>query len=259
MKIESVGFIGGGRVVKIILKGWERSGAMPRKVVVSDPDNAVIEALATAIPGIETSTNNGISAAQDLCVLAVHPPLVKDVASALGSTLDAEKQMLVSLAPKFTTAKLTELLGGFSRIARMIPNASSYINEGYNPIAFAEGVSETDCDNVRELFAPLGNGPVVDESTLEAYAIVTAMGPTYFWPQFYCLKALGESFGLSPDASMEAVAKTIKASVDMLTNTGLSEADIEDLVPVKPLAGDVEELCKAMDVKLRNVMEKLRP
>ena len=259
MQVDSVGFVGGGRIVRIILQGWSRSGAMPRTVVVSDPEKAVLEALAGHVPGIETSTDNSLSAAQDLCVLAVHPPLVKDVVSALGSVLHAERRILVSLAPKFTTGKLAEWLGGFNRIARMIPNAPSYINQGYNPIAFAEAINETDRDNVRELFAPLGPCPIVDESTLEAYAIVSAMGPTYFWPQFYRLKALGESFGLSPEAAMQAVTETVKGSVDMLSSAGLSAADTEDLVPVKPLAEDIESLCRNMDGKLTGLMKKLQP
>jgi pyrroline-5-carboxylate reductase len=36
MHHQSIGFIGGGRVTRIILEGWRRAQKLPAKVVVSD-------------------------------------------------------------------------------------------------------------------------------------------------------------------------------------------------------------------------------
>ena len=36
MNNKSVGFIGGGRIVRIFLEGWKRANALPAKIVVSD-------------------------------------------------------------------------------------------------------------------------------------------------------------------------------------------------------------------------------
>ena len=33
-KIDSVAFIGGGRVTRILLEGWQHSGRVPNRVVV---------------------------------------------------------------------------------------------------------------------------------------------------------------------------------------------------------------------------------
>ena len=259
MKIESVGFVGGGRAAKIILQGWEKAGAIPARVVVADPDRAVLEALAAWVPGIETTDDNSAAAAQDLCILSVHPPLAKDVVPALAPVLNRGGQVLVSLLPKVTMEKLSGMLGGFSHIARMIPNAPSFIGEGYNPIAFSEALSDADRQALGGLFGSLGETPAVDESTLEAYAIVAAMGPTYFWPQLYRLKALAESFGLSPEAAMEGIEQMMRGSLDLMNDGTLSPELVQDLIPVKPLADDVETFCGAMDAKLAGLMEKLRP
>ncbi|MDF7800070.1 NAD(P)-binding domain-containing protein [Pontiellaceae bacterium B1224] len=259
MKIENVGFIGGGRVARIILNGWKKAGTMPSRVVVSDPDGAVLEALAGMASEIETTSDNAAAAAQAVCFLAVHPPAAKDVVPALAPALSGEVQVLVSLLPKFTLGKLAGMLGGFDRIARMIPNAASCMGAGYNPVAFAESLSASDRQNLEELFAPLGESPVVDESTLEAYAIVTAMGPTYFWPQLYQLQALAESFGLAPDAAAKGIEQMMQGSLAMMARSGLSPEQVQDLVPVKPLAEDVEVLCRSMETKLSGLMEKLKP
>ena len=73
MQIESVGFVGGGRAAKIILSGWQKAGTIPSRVVVADPDRAVLEALAGLVPGIETTDENSAAAAQEVCILSVHP------------------------------------------------------------------------------------------------------------------------------------------------------------------------------------------
>ena len=79
------------------------------------------------------------------------------------------------LAPKFTVGKLTELLGGFARVARVIPNAPSVVNFGFNPVAFAPVLGANHKREISELLAPLGECPEVAEEKLEAYAVLTAM------------------------------------------------------------------------------------
>jgi pyrroline-5-carboxylate reductase len=43
---------------------------------------------------------------------------------------------------------------------------------------------------VKELMLPLGSLPEVAEPRIEAYAMISAMGHTYFWPQIQKLKEL---------------------------------------------------------------------
>ena len=45
MRTRSIGFIGGGRVVRILLGGLTRAGVKPALCVVSDVDGAVLDAL----------------------------------------------------------------------------------------------------------------------------------------------------------------------------------------------------------------------
>ncbi|HPM61966.1 MAG TPA: NAD(P)-binding domain-containing protein, partial [Methanoregulaceae archaeon] len=55
MDTISVGFIGGGRIARIILTGWERAGAMPEQVIVSDANPVVLAALKERFPAIEVA------------------------------------------------------------------------------------------------------------------------------------------------------------------------------------------------------------
>ena len=117
----------------------------------------------------------------------------------LRSGWSANDAVVVSLAPVLTLARLSEMLGGFGRLARVLPNAPSLVGAGFNPVAFAEGLPADARREVEALLDGLGEHPVVPERTLEAYAVIAAMGPTYFWFQWHALRELAGSFGLPED------------------------------------------------------------
>ena len=258
MTDKSIGFIGGGRIASILIGGWRRAEAMPGKVTVFDCNQEALTDLQAKTPGIETTSDMATSASQELVFLAVHPPVIKDVLTQLTPHLQAGA-VLVSLAPKFTIVKLSEMLGGFDRIVRMIPNAPSVVGKGLNPLAFAPAIRDDDRSAIRQLLQPLGDCPEVPEEQLEAYAIISAMGPTYFWPQLYELKSLAESFGLSEQAAMEAVDKMLWGTVATMKDSGLSREQVQDLIPVEPMAEETAALTAAYRQKLSGLMEKIKP
>jgi len=255
---EHVGFIGGGRVTRIFLDGWKRADALPQNVTVSDPAESARAAIAERFPGVRTVESNAEAAAADLVFLAVHPPVAAGTLQEIRSALKPET-VLVSLVPKVTAARISDLLGGFERIVRMIPNAPSVVGAGYNPICFGPGVSSAERTALFELFAPLGRCPEVAEETLEVYAVVSAMGPTYFWYQFLLLEQLAEEFGLTRGAAKEAVAAMLDGAVRTLAESGLAPEQVLDLIPVKPLADLEPVVTEAMRGKLTALMAKLRP
>jgi pyrroline-5-carboxylate reductase len=258
MQRTSVGFIGAGRVARIILGGWKRFGKMPSRVVLYDHDAGACRSLKSMAPEVEIADAAADAAACDIVFLAVHPLVVKDVMPELKPHLKAGA-VLVSLAPKFTIAKLSEMLGGFDRLMRMIPNAPSVVGKGLNPVTFAPAVDAGDRDAILQMLGTLGDCPEVPEEQLEGYAIIAAMGPTYFWPQLYQLESLTESFGLSPDAAMEGLDRMLWGTVATMKDSGLSPDQVQDLIPVKPMADEVQELCEAYEHKLQGLMQKIRP
>lgn len=258
MTERRVGFIGGGRIASILLGGWAKTGAMPERILVSETDLEVLDRLTSRYPQVQAvGADPTEAAAQNLVFLAVHPPAIAEVLGRVKESLEGGA-ILVSLAPKFGMAKLSELLGGFDRMARVIPNAPSIVGRGYNPVAFGPGLGTTDRDAIKRLLSPLGDLPEVPEEHLEAYAIVTAMGPTYFWPQLYELQALAESFGLSGAHAVEGIEKMLSGALATMRESGLSAAQVQDLIPVKPLAEAEPVIVEAYRTKLTGLMKKLK-
>ncbi len=116
MKEKSMGFIGGGRVARIILGGLKKARRMPVQIVASDNDPDVLKKLQSGFPDIRIALNNNReAAAQDLVFLGLHPPALVNSLADIKADLKKDA-ILISLAPKLTLARLREGLGGFNRI-----------------------------------------------------------------------------------------------------------------------------------------------
>jgi pyrroline-5-carboxylate reductase len=106
------------------------------------------------------------------------------------------------------------------------------------------------------LLSPLGESPEVKESSLEAYAITAAMGPTYLWFQLYKLAELSNQFGLTEKETSIAITNMVNGSVDLMFSSYTKE-EVLDLIPVKPIGEYETEILDAYDRKLRGLYEKL--
>jgi len=257
MKIKTLGFIGGGRVTRFLLEALGHSHTLPEKILVSDPNADTLKTIAGAVPGkIQTTQDNLVPASADVVFLSVHPPVMPQVLREITSIVRKDTAV-VSLAPVAKLTVLSEGLGGFNRIVRMIPNAPSIIGKGYNPVSFAEGLPATDRDALRQWFGVWGESPEVDENKLEAYAIVTAMGPTYFWFQWLELEKVASGFGLSSDEVRKALSSMLRGAVDVLYRSGLEPDRVLDLIPVRPLQSHEEAVRSLIDDTLTDLFQKL--
>lgn len=48
------------------------------------------------------------------------------------------------------------------------------------------------------------------EDKLEAYAVITSMGPTYLWFQLHELYEIAKEFGMSDGEARNAISKMVK-------------------------------------------------
>jgi len=259
MTNKTLGFVGGGRITRILLEGWQRQKQLPARIVVSDCNAETLAKLKGRFPAIETAPGNSAhSASQDIVLLAVHPPVMAEVAAGIKGSLKPGA-LVVSLAPKFTIAKLTELLGGFARLARVIPNAPSVIALGFNPVAFGPALTAADKAEVTNLLTPLGECPEVNEAKLEVYALLTGMGPTYLWFQLQTLRELAIGFGLSDTEVVPAMKRMVCGAARTLLESGLTPSEVMDLIPVKPLAEMEPQVAEMYRTRLPALFQKIKP
>jgi pyrroline-5-carboxylate reductase len=179
MKTKSIGFIGGGRVTRILLQGFKNKNEKFGKIVVADTNHEVLAALKKKFPEIEDADALG-AALQDIVFISLHPPVLMDTLELIKGSVKTDS-IVISLAPKINIAKIASKLTAVKNIVRLIPNATSYINEGYNPVCFYSDFEKGEKKEILDLLRLLGETFEVAEEKLESYAIMSAMLPTYFW------------------------------------------------------------------------------
>lgn len=254
MNTKSIGFIGGGRITKIFLQAFKNKNISFKKIFVFDTNHETTGKLKQLFPQIEIS---GIeqSAEQDVVFIALHPPVIMETLEKIAPFV-TDKSIVISLALKVKIAGITGKLNS-NKIIRLIPNATSVINNGYNPICFSSSLSKSEKSEMLELLGILGKTFEVPEQKLEAYAIISAMAPTYFWFQWKKLCDIGAEIGLDKDEARQTVYETMIAAANTLFKSGITDQDVFDLIPVKPIGENEKEIEGIFDQKLKGLYSKL--
>lgn len=257
METKTIGFIGGGRITKIFLKAWKNKQFVPGKIMVYEINGEVSSKLKNDFPSIEVCGDPETAARQDVLFIALHPPAIMETLDKVGGVIQKES-VVISLAPKISIEKIA-LKVTTGNIARVIPNATSYINRGYNPLTIAPGCTAEAKASIMELLIPLGHTFKVEEPKLEAYAIMSAMLPTYFWFQWVELGKLGPKMGLSEEETAISVRESLIAAIEIMYDSGLKPGQVIDLIPVKPIGASEAQIADIYQTTLPALFEKIKP
>ena len=254
---QSIGFIGGGRVTRILLQAFKNKNVQFSKIVVTDTNPDVSGNLKKSFPDIQVD-NVSVAASQNIVFISLHPPVVMDTLELIKGSTNSNT-ILISLAPKITIGKIASKLSQVKNIVRLIPNATSFINEGYNPVSFSSDFISNEKKQVFDLLRFMGNTFEVPEEKLESYAIMSAMLPTYFWFQWKVLAEIGQKIGLSEKESNDSINDTLIASLNLMFKSGLKTTEVMDLIPVKPIGEHEAQIIEIYKAKLIGLFEKIKP
>lgn len=258
MKDKKMFFIGGGRITKILLEALKRKNMLPEDIIVSDTNEDVLKQLKIKINSIQTTYNDLSKIVdRDIIFISLHPPVIVDVISRI-SNLIKNDAIIISLSPRLKISKFNEIIKNTNKIIRMIPNAPSIINSGYNPITFSDNFTNKEKNDLLSFLKIFGECIEVNEDLLESYAIVSALGPTYIWYQLYELQNLAISLGLKEEDAKKAIESMVIGGLKTMYESGLNPNEVMDLIPVKPLNEIEEQVKNTYKTKLTELYNKLK-
>jgi pyrroline-5-carboxylate reductase len=228
--IGTVGFLGAGQMATALAKGWLAAGLLtPDRILASDP---VVEARArfSELTGAAAGGDNrAVVRGSDILLIAVKPQsmqaLVDDVRSEI-----RQKHLIVSIAAGISIAKLTEMLGGASRVIRVMPNTPCLIGCSAAGFAAGPGATGDDVALVERLFNAVGKAFALPEHLLDAVTGLSGSGPAFVYVMIEALSDGGVRMGLPRDISTALAVQTVVGAARMVQETKQHPSVLKDAV-----------------------------
>ncbi|MBE0501867.1 MAG: pyrroline-5-carboxylate reductase [Desulfuromonadales bacterium] len=229
LKIDSVGFVGGGNMAEAILKGVLQSGYPSGQVAVFEPDSERAAYLAETYRIRIARSNRELVEQSALVVLAVKPQLLQTVLPEVVQGWGAGK-LLVSILAGVTTAQLENGFSSQPAVVRAMPNTPAMIGAGATAICSGKFLTGVELDHAWQLFATIGDVVIVDEAQMDAVTGLSGSGPAYIYAVIEALTAGGVANGLSQEIALKLATQTVIGAASMVQQTAEEPAVLRQRV-----------------------------
>ncbi|MGE5421461.1 MAG: pyrroline-5-carboxylate reductase family protein [Chloroflexota bacterium] len=254
---KSIGFIGGGKITKMLIRGFENRKVNFKRVIIADSNPLVFDRLKNEFPSVHADSAS-VAAAQDIVFLAIDQKLLMDTLGLISNEFKSNT-IVVSLIPEISMAKLALRLPNVNKMARILPTSATFINKAYVPIAFSPDFPASEKDDVVGLFGHLGKVIEVPEDKLQTYFTMSSVIPAYFWHQWKELISMGTEMGLTERETVDFLGESVLSSLDMSYRSGLPEEEVISYMPVNPVEENDSEIRGIYRKRLIDLYRKARP
>jgi pyrroline-5-carboxylate reductase len=162
-------------------------------------------------------------------LLAVKPQILDDVVSAASAAVPADA-LVVSIAAGVTCARIEAGLRPGTAVVRVMPNAPALVRAGMSVVSPGSCATADQVDEVRAMFASLGDAIVIDESYQDAATAISGSGPAYVARFVDALVEAGERQGLPRGVATGLAVQTLLGTAVLLRETGRTPAQLVDSV-----------------------------
>jgi len=208
---KQIAFIGGGHITEIIIDNLTGTELIsPEQLIVSNPTRARLEALHDRYSVVMATNNQDAASKGDYIFINVQPTVVDDVIEDLRQVTLRSDKVLITLAAGIPLNRYT-VLGDNLPVARALPNPPSQIGQGIAALAFNAYVTETQKEEILEIFKSLGEYVTLKEDQIN---VVTALSsPAAIFLFFQALNDAGVRSGIDRKTSTKIAYQTIVGSM----------------------------------------------
>ena len=224
LAVQKIAFIGGGNMAQAIIGGLLACGVLASQLIVSDPAETAREVLAQQ--GIGTTTDNTAAIIDaDVVILAVKPQLLATVLGSLKGQF--EQQLLVSIVAGAPIQTIRQLLGGYDKIVRVMPNTPALVLQGAHGLYADDDLPAAQRQIAAQILAATGLVKWVDdEAKIDAVTALSGSGPAYF---FYLMEAMiqaGKNLGLDEQTATDLTLQTALGAAQMAVGSAHNPAQL---------------------------------
>jgi pyrroline-5-carboxylate reductase len=171
--------------------------------------------------------NRDAASDADIIVLGVKPYQILDVLAELAGHANPAAT-IVSIAAGITLESLEQLWPG--AVLRAMPNTPSQVGKGVTGLVRGARVSKEQLEQVRTIFATVGEVLVIDEAHINALSSLSGSGPAYVYFFMERFIEVAKEYGFSPQEALTMVQGTFSGAVNLLEATQKTPGQLREEV-----------------------------
>jgi pyrroline-5-carboxylate reductase len=212
----SLAVAGFGNMGSAIVRGVLAAGRVqPGDVLAFDPD-AGCSAEAGRL-GLRVVSSAAALSEVSVLLIAVKPQRFGELARQLGPL--PRPTLVISVMAGITMHAMASTLGRHARIARVMPNTPARIGAGMSTVAFSDGCTTSDRDDVVTMFETIGLVHRIDESLMDAATAVCGSGPAYIFHLAEHMMRGAREAGFDAATADLLVRQTILGAAELLRHS----------------------------------------
>ncbi len=215
MSEKKIGFIGAGNMATAMIRGILLNHAKTeQQLCIFDPDEEKRKAMAEI--GV-SSAESGASLVEecDIIILAVKPQVYDIVLSQISPAVTDEK-IFVTIAAGISIGYVRKGIGHDCPMVRVMPNTPLLLGKGATALCRSENISDSDFDEIYNIFALSGEAVILPEEQMNAIIAVNGSSPAYIYLFAKAMTDYAVSVGIDRDTALRLVCKTFEGSAEML-------------------------------------------
>jgi pyrroline-5-carboxylate reductase len=225
-------FLGGGRITAALVAGLRLAGDQ-RQIVVYDRHPEKVRALRRESQ-VETARDlkSAIERAEIL-IVAVRPGSVREAIAEV-ARCGAMPGLCVSLAAGIPLKNLRSWLGAPARWARAMPSPVCRMGKGLTGVCFDRLVGKQERNEVRDLFARVGQVVEVSEGKFDAFTVTYSSSHGYH--ALTTLARAAQDAGLDRATALKAAAHALADGIQYWRESGVG---LEELLQEAATPGGI--------------------
>ncbi|HUQ96815.1 MAG TPA: pyrroline-5-carboxylate reductase [Chitinophagaceae bacterium] len=211
--------IGAGNIGLALADGLIKSGnCTAADITVTRRSAAALEKLQQK--GFHATINNSEAVKQaDLIFLCILPQQLNSVLDEIKDTVDASKQLLVSVVTGVHTDDIRQRLGSAVRTIRAMPNTAMRVNASMTCLS-AANATPADMNLVQQIFDTMGTTIIINEEMMSAATALCACGIAFFLRSIRAASQGGVEIGFHAQDAIHIAAQTALGAAQLLLQNG---------------------------------------
>ncbi len=214
---KTIAILGAGNIGTAIATGLATSAIFEAgQIILTRRRLNLIESYAEA--GFKITSNNTEAVSKsDIIIVAVEPQQADALLEEIEPSIDAQKQIIISVVSGISINQIERTLGDKIPIVRAMPNTAISIGESMTCIC-SKGEASDALHATKTIFDTVGKTLVILEEQMTAATALCSCGIAFFLRSIRAASQGGTEIGFHAHEALEMAVQTAKGAASLLSN-----------------------------------------